>query len=112
MTWFGYPHLPANPGLFNDRRPHVVYELWLRGECQYVGLTVSLARRLKEHRPRIAWDEVRTTEVGSQLSAEGLEARLIFALRPPHNRRWNPNHERGIGSRCYPLRTLAAALGP
>lgn len=95
-------------------RPHTVYELWLEGECVYVGMTCNLESRLSSHRKVgwIKWDEVRTTAVSDRTSAEGLERRLIFLLRPRCNQKWNPDHERSLMSWCKPLSVLAAAAFP
>lgn len=121
-----YPHThaprprerdPRDPGFQWARHvfePHTVYELWRGGECVYVGMTCDLASRLASHRKvaLIQWDEVRTTAVSDRTSAEGLERRLIFLLRPPHNNRWNPDQEPNLARYYRPLRVLADAASP
>lgn len=96
-----YPHAsPAWARFPDDHRPHFVYELWAGPRCLYVGMTVNLRSRLGDHRRyRPGFTEVRTTEVSSRNSAEGLERRLIFLLRPSNNLQWNPEYDKSLVDR-------------
>lgn len=73
--------------------PHVVYRLFGSDDVMiYVGLSAArnLGSRLRAHRRRSWWDEVRRAETTwhpSFESAAAIEAGLVRTGQPRHNRR-------------------------
>lgn len=73
-----------------DRYPHTVYLLSdASGDLLYVGCTMDVHRRIRQHRRTKAWGDsiasVRTVELPNLFLALAVEARAIISLRPRHN---------------------------
>ena len=69
--------------------PHFVYALHAAdGTCLYVGCTINIVQRLKQHSVKAWWSEVALIEASSyadQASGRAAEKELIHLLNPAHN---------------------------
>lgn len=75
-----------------------VYQYWQNGELLYIGKAINLKARLSSHTQNakldakeaaiVAGDTIKYTLCDTEFKALILEAELIAALKPPHNRAW------------------------
>ena len=94
--------MPADFARITDpsRREHFVYRLYgKRGRLLYIGCSMNLERRLREHRrsfgERLA-PRVKATGPYNYETARRIERAAIEAAQPPFNREWTEGHRRGI----------------
>jgi predicted GIY-YIG superfamily endonuclease len=83
------------------RREHYVYRLLTkRGRTLYIGCTMNLPRRLRDHRNHGTYGDlwVRAKAYGPYPYhvARAMERRLIEAEQLAYNREWTPRFRRGF----------------
>lgn len=82
-----------------NRREHFAYILiGPRGKILYIGSTMNLRRRLREHRSS-AWgsySRVKAFGPYNHDTARALERRLIETHQPVHNTEWTKREQRGV----------------
>jgi excinuclease UvrABC nuclease subunit len=92
--------MPADYERIRDpgRAEHYVYRLLgPRGKVLYVGCSMNLELRLKDHgRNRQWWAKVSTEGPFDYFTARRRERELIEELQPPRNIEWTKRHRRGV----------------
>lgn len=83
------------------RREHYVYTLLgPRGRIIYIGCSMNLTLRLKEHRRNALWGHLWTRVKArgpyNYQTARRLEREAIEAAQPPFNIEWTKGHRRGV----------------
>lgn len=81
--------------------PHFVYELYAAdGTCLYVGCTLNLVQRLRQHSVKDWWPEIARAEANrhpDQAAGRAAERERIQALNPTRNQQFTDHNPTAFG---------------